>query len=527
MATLREYLIKLGFDVDEEEWKKFQGKVGQSAKNVAELGAVSVGTALAIGVAVERVAKHYEDLYYVSQRSGSSISMLKAQEFGFTQVGLTADQARSAVEGFAASVRTNPGIRAMFQGMGIDTSDATKAIGQLVDKTKARFGEQGYFVAERIAAMGGVDEGTFRQIWANREDEKRYEEEHIARQQRIGVNTEKLGDASRDYSRKLRDVRDEYSVLGDRVAQDFLPIASKVLDWVEGTTVAFTKVNNATGGWAADLGAVAIAAGGVKAALIPVVALLRSLGIIGPAGASLGLGRMLLGGALRFLGPVGAFAAVMAPVPANANEGPLQGGPAPGDNSPAAQAWRAKNGGSKAAMMEFYKSKGWTPAQAAGIVANLDAESGLKPNLPGDGGAAYGLGQWHKDRQANFARWAGHDIRDSTLQEQMEFVHYELTQGTERLAGNALRNQSTARGAGSTMSRMYERPKAVLEAAQNRGAASEAILASDGGGGSSTTQTNHITVSGVSDPKKAADLVVEGQKRVNGDITRNTASNYY
>jgi len=111
--------------------------------------------------------------------------------------------------------------------------------------------------------------------------------------------------------------------------------------------------------------------------------------------------------------------------------------------------------------MQFFMSKGWTKEQASGIVANLWAESKLNAGSVGDSGSAYGVGQWHADRQLDFARWSGHDIRGSTREEQLGFVHYELTAGKEQAAGNRLRNSSTAEQAGDIGSRYYERPRAV------------------------------------------------------------------
>lgn len=139
------------------------------------------------------------------------------------------------------------------------------------------------------------------------------------------------------------------------------------------------------------------------------------------------------------------------------------GGGGGGSASPLAQA----GAGDTAEAMKFFMGKGWTKNQAAGIVANFTAESGLNHGAIGDGGAAYGVGQWHPDRQAAFKRWAGKDIRDSTRLEQYEFANYELTQGAEMAAGNKLRGASQAGDSGAVVSRHYERPKyAELEAAK-------------------------------------------------------------
>ena len=103
-------------------------------------------------------------------------------------------------------------------------------------------------------------------------------------------------------------------------------------------------------------------------------------------------------------------------------------------------------------------SRGWTREQAAGIVANIQGESGGRINGGGDGGLAYGLAQWHPDRQADFAAWAGHDIRSSTRAEQLDFIDYELRRGKERAAGQALMRARTAEEATEVVVKRYERP---------------------------------------------------------------------
>lgn len=124
----------------------------------------------------------------------------------------------------------------------------------------------------------------------------------------------------------------------------------------------------------------------------------------------------------------------------------------------------------------YFLGQGWTQAQAAGIVASLVAESNLNPAAVGDGGAAYGIAQWHPDRQANFATVIGKDIRGSSLEEQLAFVHAELT-GTEKAAGDALRACSSAREAGACVSARYERPANKDAEAARRGARAEALFA--------------------------------------------------
>jgi len=89
--------------------------------------------------------------------------------------------------------------------------------------------------------------------------------------------------------------------------------------------------------------------------------------------------------------------------------------------------------------MEFFIAKGWQPHQAAGIVGNLLAESGLNPTVkPGDNGTAFGIAQWRGDRFSGLQRFAasqGRDWRD--FETQLGYVQHEL-ENNERRLGNAL-----------------------------------------------------------------------------------------
>lgn len=117
----------------------------------------------------------------------------------------------------------------------------------------------------------------------------------------------------------------------------------------------------------------------------------------------------------------------------------------------------AATGNAKDAV-KFFMSKGWTKEQAAGIVGNLQAESGanLRTNAVGDGGQAYGLAQWHPDRQAKFKRAFGKDIRSAGFQEQLAFVQWEF-EHDERRAAAEIRKAKTAKAAAAAMDQYYER----------------------------------------------------------------------
>lgn len=138
--------------------------------------------------------------------------------------------------------------------------------------------------------------------------------------------------------------------------------------------------------------------------------------------------------------------------------------------------------------VEFFQKQGWTKEQAVGIVANIKRESQFDHKAVGDGGKAFGLAQWHPDRQGEFAKLFGKPIQQSSFEEQLAFIHFELTQGKEQRAGNLLRSAQTGYDAAAIVSKHYERPAKRDFEANARGNIADFIMG--GSGGNSNVETN-------------------------------------
>ena len=142
------------------------------------------------------------------------------------------------------------------------------------------------------------------------------------------------------------------------------------------------------------------------------------------------------------------------------------------------------------AAMQFFMSKeggGYSLEQAAGIVGNLKRESTTKKGpfdvgAVGDQGKAFGIGQWHANRQELYRKYMG----GTTMQEdvakdpamayakQLAFVRWEH-EHTEKEAEKGLRRATSATQAGASESRLYERPAKKEEEARERGRLAEEI----------------------------------------------------
>lgn len=123
--------------------------------------------------------------------------------------------------------------------------------------------------------------------------------------------------------------------------------------------------------------------------------------------------------------------------------------------------------------LDFFVARGWTRQQAAGIVSNLQTESHFDHEAVGDGGKAYGIAQWHPDRQERFRDIFGKPIQRASFNEQLRFVQHELI-NDESDAGRRLRSAKTPREAAVAVDRHYERSSG--EARQQRVAGAYRLL---------------------------------------------------
>lgn len=133
-------------------------------------------------------------------------------------------------------------------------------------------------------------------------------------------------------------------------------------------------------------------------------------------------------------------------------------------------------------VLSMLQTMGLTPIEAAGLTANFTAESALNPTAQGDFDkktgkfTAYGIGQWHAHRQAQFAKLFGIPMQKSTLQQQLGFARWELG-NTNKPAQARAAQATTPQQAGSIYSRYYERPAHADREAATRGILAQQIYA--------------------------------------------------
>ena len=213
----------------------------------------------------------------------------------------------------------------------------------------------------------------------------------------------------------------------------------EIVEWVDGAAQAIVKfidavdsAAQAVGGWQnvlLVLGTLKILswANSLLSLASALGAVATALGTLGGAGAATGLGVLKRLGpvALRAAGPVAAVvASLFGSKDLNSGE----------DETLAAMRNPALKSKEVVDAVRYFESKGYAREAAVGLVANLQAQSNLDPRAVGADGVSAGIGLWNPRRQADFKRVYGMDMRESTVEQQLDFVASEL-ESTRRRAG--------------------------------------------------------------------------------------------
>jgi hypothetical protein len=134
----------------------------------------------------------------------------------------------------------------------------------------------------------------------------------------------------------------------------------------------------------------------------------------------------------------------------------------PVDTGPAAESLQpapketVKGDDKEASAVNFFMGKGWSRAQASAIVGNLKTESKLNPQAHNAGEDARGVAQWRFDRITAIENKFGKPVLEMSRQEQLEAVHWELTEGGKKKVGDHLKTINDVKEAAAYVDKRFE-----------------------------------------------------------------------
>ena len=244
--VIKEFLVSLGFKVDEAGAKKFRTGLGDTTKGALALGSAVVGVGIAIEKFVEQMTEGLSKLYYVSQRTGATVGGLKSTAAGFEAIGLKASQAQEATEDLGDMLR-KPWFKQQLQGWGINVNQKTEdiandAIHMLADRWK-QGGAQRQLAenfAEQWMHINARDLATMVQ---NLPAADAMRDAVSLRQRESGVDLDASAKDAAEFQRQLKLINEDFGVLANEVLPHLMPEVHSLANDFEELLHAIIKSN--------------------------------------------------------------------------------------------------------------------------------------------------------------------------------------------------------------------------------------------------------------------------------------------
>lgn len=284
--VIKSFLVSIGYQTDETSLRKFQLSLESVTKKVLSLGAVIAATATAVVSGVKIISGEMERLYYASQRTGETVGNIMALRYAAGQIGLTADQAQSSLEGFTRTLRLNPGMNGLLSQLGVTGNGPLQKFDSFIQKTK----QMQPYIAAAYAQLFGIDPDTLLMLQQGQDERLAAEEAYRRKLASFGIDPEQAAKVGRDFDNAIRRVKDTFNDLWIVIQSRLAPVLTPLIDqfdrwaqthageiaqaisdavqrlanWIQ--SVNWEKVGN-------DIGGVVDALGGVKGVLIGLTAI--------------------------------------------------------------------------------------------------------------------------------------------------------------------------------------------------------------------------------------------------------------
>ncbi|MGS0170874.1 lytic transglycosylase catalytic [Escherichia coli] len=248
--TIKDFLVSLGFSVDEAGAKKFGSVLAGTTANVIKMGLAVEGAALSVVAFTAKIASGLDNLYWASQRTGATVQGIQSIGYAVSQVGGSVDAARSSLENLSRFIRNNPGAEGFLNRLGVQTRDASgnmRDMAAIFTGVGQKLSSMPYYRANQYAQMLGIDENT---LMAMRRGVGQFSAQYSEMVKAIGFNADQAALSSNRFMTSLKSLgemagmaRDKIgSNLADGLAGQIDNLRKKIIENFPKIEVTITKV---------------------------------------------------------------------------------------------------------------------------------------------------------------------------------------------------------------------------------------------------------------------------------------------
>ena len=248
--TIKDFLVSLGFSVDDAGAKKFGSVLAGTTANVIKMGLAVEGAALSVVAFTAKIASGLDNLYWASQRTGATVQGIQSIGYAVSQVGGSVDAARSSLENLSRFIRNNPGAEGFLNRLGVQTRDASgnmRDMAAIFTGVGQKLSSMPYYRANQYAQMLGIDENT---LMAMRRGVGQFSAQYLEMVKAIGFNADQAALSSNRFMTSLKSLgemagmaRDKIgSNLADGLAGQIDNLRKKIIENFPKIEVTITKV---------------------------------------------------------------------------------------------------------------------------------------------------------------------------------------------------------------------------------------------------------------------------------------------
>ena len=233
MATstlIEDFLIALSFKLDTASQKRFTDAVEGASKRVTNFAGIAgkaitgleLGTLASVAgitAGIESVAQKYESMYYLARNSGSSIEGVNKFAYAISQLGGTAEGAKSSLAAFGSFLRSAPGAETYIRRLGVATRTSTgqsRDTAEVYNDTLRRISQMPAYLGQQYASLIGTDQQTLLTFRGG--NVQKYEEELEHYYRMFGFDTKKAGEIAVEFEQTQRRTSAVASVLYEEAA---------------------------------------------------------------------------------------------------------------------------------------------------------------------------------------------------------------------------------------------------------------------------------------------------------------------
>lgn len=470
--SIGELFVSLGFDVDDNKLKSFNSLLKEGLGDMLKLSAAATGAVVALNIFLDTASQRAVALRNFTNQTGYSAESLQKWQSVVHQtnpaIGIEqAAQSYKAASDYLLAARQGRGAGELAM-LGVNYSanmtpdEMNEAIRARLPQATATYGKP--WVSDLLKKIYGT-EGVMPALQLSKDQFDTLGQEGVVSQE----NLDKLA----EFAKRMAEIDVQWNKFKMDLAAQWAPVVIAAIDDIEKALERIIPQANefaaVLGGWQ-TIGEVVLAFYTGKWLL----GMLASIGRVTAAfSAASAASAALAGGAALGTGAV-AVGALGAGAAAGYGIAKYSGfGQWVADKIAPVKSWgelvneqKKQALGNKQESFNFWKSLGFTDAQAAGMVANEERESSFNPGAVGDMGAAHGIFQWHPDRVKAIKEGTGIDVTRASHIEQLRAAAWEMqrTGVSDKLHGMLTPEDSAA-----LISNIYERPANAAAEATIRG----------------------------------------------------------